>query len=89
MKQQPLVKTKLTLAVLVAVFAVSLPSYAKQERPKGPPPEAKAACVDKAEADEVSFESRRGDVITASCQLIDNELVAVPKDHQHKEKPKS
>lgn len=43
-----------------------------------PPLEAFEACADKAEGDSVTFETRRGDSLSGTCQMKDDALVAVP-----------
>lgn len=48
---------------------------------QGPPPEAIEACQDKAEGDTVSFSGRGGESISATCQMINDQLVAVPEGH--------
>lgn len=48
---------------------------------QGPPPEAIAACDGMKEGDSVSFEGRRGESVAGTCQLIDDQLVAVPEGH--------
>ncbi|BCR06310.1 hypothetical protein DESUT3_33790 [Desulfuromonas versatilis] len=49
-----------------------------QGRPKGPPPEAIAACEGKSAGDSVEFTGRRGDTLKATCQEVEGQLVAVP-----------
>ena len=44
-----------------------------------PPPEAVAACKDKAVGKSVTFTGRRGESIKAICQIIEGQLVAVPE----------
>jgi len=45
----------------------------------GPPPEAIEACKGKTEGDAVEFTTPRGDKVTATCKLVDSQLVAVPE----------
>ena len=47
-------------------------------RPKGPPPEAMEACNGKSVGDSVVLTSPRGKSMKATCQEIDDQLVAVP-----------
>lgn len=48
----------------------------------GPPPEAIEACQGKSEGDSVSFSGRGGDSVTATCQMVQDQLVAVPEGHK-------
>ncbi|GEA09821.1 hypothetical protein [Alteromonas sp. KUL49] len=48
---------------------------------RGPPPEAIEACEGKEEGESVTFETRRGDTIEATCQTIEEQFAAVPNDH--------
>jgi len=48
---------------------------------QGPPPEAIEACQGKAEGDAVSFSGRGGESVAATCQMIEDQLVAVPEGH--------
>jgi hypothetical protein len=71
-------------------FCVSLSSGVlaekqRSERRKGPPPEAIEACESLQEGDSVSFETRHGDTIDAQCLIVDDVLVAVPKDRKPRE----
>jgi len=58
----------------------------QRERPRQPPQEAIDACTDQAESAEVTFNGRRGETLSATCQLIDGQLVAVPEDHNRKQR---
>ena len=51
-----------------------------QGRPKGPPPEAFAACEGKSAGDSVEFTGRRGETLKATCQEKDGTLVAEPEN---------
>ncbi|MBN2427926.1 MAG: hypothetical protein JXK94_06300 [Deltaproteobacteria bacterium] len=44
----------------------------------GPPPEAFEACKGKKEGDKVTIKTSPGDEITATCQRIPEQLLAVP-----------
>lgn len=46
---------------------------------KGPPKEAFEACEGKEAGDTVKFTGRRGEIITATCEERDDQLVAVPE----------
>ncbi|MFT6898985.1 MAG: hypothetical protein ACJA13_003416 [Paraglaciecola sp.] len=71
---------------VAAMFVIASTSVDAQEaRGQGgvkherrPPPEALEACVDKAQGDAVTFETRRGDSLSGTCEMIENNLVAVP-----------
>lgn len=84
-------KPKPNLALLIlatSVFALSVQiAQAKPPRGHKPPQEAIDVCVDKSEGDNVSFETRRGDMKEATCQYIEEQLVAVPNDHKSRDKP--
>lgn len=69
----------LSLAFPAMVFAGSLPYPPAQDRPKGPPPEAFAACDGKKEGDVVTVVLRRGEKVEAVCEPLDSRLVARPK----------
>ena len=79
MKQTSL-NASLWLLLFASPFALATPPGGK------PPKEAIEACVDKAEGDSVTFETRRGDTLTGTCQTIKEQLVAVPDDHKHQER---
>lgn len=49
---------------------------------QGPPPEAIEACEGKQEGDAVSFSGRRGESVSATCQTVNDQLVAVPEGHK-------
>ncbi|GAB2676956.1 hypothetical protein [Aliiglaciecola aliphaticivorans] len=76
-------KTLMSLLIMSSVLVCPV-TFAKPERggPGGKPPqEAIEACSGKSEGDEVSFSTPRGDTITATCQTMEDELVAVPEGH--------
>jgi hypothetical protein len=72
----------LSTAVLLGATAVASAQDAASAPQRGyrePPPEALAACKGKAVGDEVSFQGRDGQVITATCvQMNNGALVARP-----------
>jgi hypothetical protein len=49
---------------------------------QGPPPEAIEACEGKQEGDSVTFSGRDGESLSATCQVVEDQLVAVPKGHR-------
>lgn len=75
-----------TMLILVTLSAV--PACAGSNRPggrdgrQGPPPEAFTACENKSEGDSVTFEGRDGESLTATCTIINDQLVAVPEGHK-------
>jgi hypothetical protein len=76
-------------AVLLGVAGVASAQDAASAPQRGyrePPPEALAACKGKAVGDEVSFQGRDGQVITATCaQMKNGALVARPAGmHRHR-----
>ncbi|GFD67121.1 hypothetical protein [Alteromonas sp. KUL106] len=72
---------RVSTVILMTIILNAL-SHAQDDRRKGPPREAKEACANKSEGDAITFESRRDGPIDASCQLIEDELVAVPENHR-------
>lgn len=50
-------------------------------RMQGPPPEAIEACSGKSEGDGVTFDGPRGESLSGTCQMVDDQLVAVPEGH--------
>ncbi|MFQ3196634.1 MAG: hypothetical protein ACI8R9_002040 [Paraglaciecola sp.] len=72
------------LAKILCVAAIFVSASARLEaqqtrgHERRPPPEAFEACADKAQGDTVTFETRRGDSLSGSCEMIADSLVAVP-----------
>ena len=81
-------RVKLTASILLLSLAIFMVGCAEQQRnggkggQQGPPPEAFKACEDKAVGEVVQFSGRDGKSITATCKMIANKMVAVPKDHE-------
>lgn len=76
-------------ALVMLMFLVMIPAgvYANSEqgnrgRMQGPPPEAIKACTGKQVGDTVSFKGRRGETLNATCQTVEDQLVAVPEGHK-------
>lgn len=87
------IKTYLSFIVSASLMILSTSSITLAKgKPPGergkPPQEAIEACAEKQEGDSVSFETRRGDNLEATCEYIDEQLVAVPIDHEQRRKPK-
>ncbi|WP_342805117.1 hypothetical protein [Alteromonas sp. M12] len=76
-------KSVMTLLILssVLVSPLTLAKPDREGRGGKPPQEAIEVCEGKSEGDEVSFSTPRGDTITATCQIMQDELVAVPEGH--------
>lgn len=74
----------LTTAVLIILLGLSQAAWSKPPKGSGPPPEAVETCAGLNEGDSVSFETPRGDTLEASCQLIKEQLVAVPNNHKRR-----
>ncbi|MBF7074259.1 hypothetical protein ISG33_12705 [Glaciecola sp. MH2013] len=68
-----------TAAFCLAMSLAHAEPNKKRERPAGPPPEAIEACEGMNEGDSVSFENREGDTLTGTCEMIEEQLVAVPE----------
>lgn len=71
-------KTLITLTSLLIAFT-STQSLADNNSRRQPPPEAFEACEDKSEGDTVSITTPHGDTLDATCQLMQDQLVAVPE----------
>lgn len=78
------VKTLICLAVLVSHSNVA--NASQSEKPRKPPEEAIAACVDKKQGDKVTFNGRKGEQLKARCKLVGDLLAAVPVGHKHKKR---
>lgn len=83
--------TKHLLRAGVAIMMVSMLALAgcssnnknnRGDKRQGPPPEAIKACNGKQVGDSVSFSGRGGNSVTATCQTIEGQLVAVPEGHR-------
>lgn len=74
------------LAVLAISLSLSAHTLANQDQQgdgrRGPPPEAIKACSGMQSGDSVTFTTPRGDNLTATCQTIQGQLVAVPEGHR-------
>lgn len=71
--------------MLILATLSAVPACASSNRPggrdgrQGPPPEAFTACEGKSEGDSVTVEGRDGDLLTATCTILNDQLVAVPE----------
>lgn len=79
---------KITSSVLISLFLFTSLACANTEergenrkRPSGPPPEAIEACVDQEVGTVVSFTTRNGEELSATCTEIEGQLAAVPEGH--------
>ncbi len=73
-------------ALLMMLAMISVTACANNERggrgnQQGFPPEAIKACEGKQEGDKVTFSGREGGSLTATCQTVEGQLVAVPEGH--------
>ena len=77
-------KNLMLVATVLSFTLVASDGFANPKRSKDgkPPPEAIEACVDKSEGEVVTFETRRGHQLEATCKLIEEQLVAVPEHHK-------
>ena len=83
-------KSTKSAAITMAAFILgmtALSTYAQPPKGNKPPKEAIEACVEKSEGDTVSFLNRRGDKVEGTCKLIEDQLVAVPADHERPPRP--
>ncbi|BHH84502.1 hypothetical protein [Desulforhopalus sp. 52FAK] len=75
-----------TLVPMMTVVMMAVAACAQNEQEgrgqQGPPPEAIKACEGKAVGDIVSFSGRRGESVKATCQTVENQIVAVPEGHR-------
>lgn len=73
-----------TRAILVSCLLLAIPitglalATTLREQPKGPPPQAYAACKDKKAGDAVIVETFNGRTIQAVCQTFYGQLAANP-----------
>lgn len=80
---------RIAFGLVLAASALTMPACAQsgppgggmggQGRPKGPPPEAIAACKGHVEGDTVELTMRDGKKIKGVCQSFDGTLVARPE----------
>lgn len=70
-------KTISAFTLLVITFS-SAQLVAQSNERRQPPPEAFEVCEGQAQGDTVSITTPRGDTVDATCQLMDQKLVAVP-----------
>jgi hypothetical protein len=75
-------KTMAAMLVATGILTVSAwASYGASEHAgaKGPPPEALEACSEKSEGTAVEMATPKGEVIKATCKMVNDNLVAVPE----------
>ncbi len=73
--------TLFTMLVIIPVSGCAEDSSRGRDRKQGPPPEAIQACEGKQEGDIVSFTGGRGETVKGTCQIVEEQLVAVPEGH--------
>lgn len=89
MKTQHAVKGLAVIVILALLSVVTACANSNREGggrrgQQGPPPEAITACEGKTEGDSVTFKGMRGESLKATCELINDQLVAVPEGHKRK-----
>ena len=74
-------KVIISLLVLACMFPVVSWAYGNdgEKRRMSPPPEAIETCEGKQVGDSVEFTSRRGNTISAICEDVRGQLMAVPE----------
>ena len=72
----------ITSLISISLLSCVVSANGKPPRDGKPPAEAIEACADKSEGEVVTFETRHGHQLEATCKLIEEQLVAVPKDHK-------
>lgn len=82
------IKSLMIMLILLSVVPATGCTAGNKQRPQGPPPEAIAACKEKAVGDTVQFSGRRGKTIEATCQEIEGQVVAVPEGMEGGRPPK-
>ncbi|WP_144208999.1 hypothetical protein [Shewanella donghaensis] len=79
----------ITLIPLLLCASSQLLAQEKNREMRKPPQEAFTACEDKTEEEVVTFTTPNGDEMEAKCMLLNDELVAVPKDHTPPQRSRS
>lgn len=84
MTKKRIIKTvvPLMIVVMMAVAACANNEQNGRGKQQGPPPEAIKACEGKQAGDTVSFAGRGGETLKATCQTVEDQLVAVPEGHR-------
>ena len=80
---------KLIIALSLLYVTPVIGFAADSGRRQGPPPEVIEACTGKAVGDAVSFTGRRGESVAATCQEINDQIVAVPKGKEPGKEPQN
>ena len=83
-------KIKIIISLIVVASLIPAVGWAynnsEGKRRKGLPPEAIEACEGKEVGDSVEFTGRRGETITATCEEVRDQLVAVPEGGRGRDK---
>lgn len=79
-----ILNTALLSLILQSVFSMPVKAGEKKHK-RQPPKEAIEACINKEEGDEVTFKGRKGEELSATCVIMNNQLVALPKGHKRKD----
>ena len=84
MNKKRMIKTlvPMMMVVMMAVAACADNEQGNRGPQNGPPPEAIKACEGKAVGDIVSFSGRGGESVKATCQTVEDQIVAVPEGHR-------
>jgi len=84
MAKNRMIKTLVPMMIVVMMAVSACASNEQNGRggQQGPPPEAIKACEGKQVGDTVSFSGRGGEAVEATCQSIENQIVAVPEGHR-------
>ncbi len=72
----------LTLAISSIALAMDDRGEDREQRGRKPPGVAIDACLEAAEAGACSFEGRRGEQLSGTCELIQEQLACVPEGHR-------
>lgn len=79
------------ILILATLLLLPIAGCANDKKSDGqhqrPPPEAIKACEGKTTGDLVQFVGRKGKQVKATCQDMQGQLVAVPKDRGPKGQP--
>ena len=80
--------TSIILVIISCGSSVSVSAQDQQRQMRKPPQEAYTLCEDKSENDVVNITTPEGDEIEATCQLMGDQLVAVPENHKPPQRQK-
>ncbi|WP_394133144.1 hypothetical protein [Shewanella maritima] len=81
--------SRLTVFGLILLCPTLTVAQEQQRQMRKPPQEAFDICVDKSESDQVTITTPKGEEVTATCQLMGDDLVAVPEGHSRPSRSKN